>query len=200
MQHIMNNVGCVYSGRFRQCLAHAKLCSLTYSNSAASLSKCHCQSATSRGQPVNGPSASHSDSTRAWPCANERPNPCTDVLPEKRGQCARARCSTAGLRREVRDRQTHHVPALVLEGAGDAGPPDGHRPHPAASSLAGLRVALSPLLLLRGREEGGAGPRGDDPQEHRRGQRRQELPQPLDLHRRRPLPQRPIVAGTGGGF
>ena len=64
----------------------------------------------------------------------------------------------------ARTRAAHHVPAFVLEGAGDAGPPDGHQAQPsAASPLAGLHVLA--LVILRWREEGAPGPRSANPQE-----------------------------------
>jgi hypothetical protein len=84
---------------------------------------------------------------------------------------------------------THHFPALVLQCARDAGPADGHGRH-AAASLADLRVGLVALRVLRRREESGPGP-GDGADEERRGQRRQELPEPPDLHRL-------ALAGAGG--
>jgi hypothetical protein len=81
------------------------------------------------------------------------------------------------LRREgtewmIRGRATHHVAALVLEGAGDAGPPYRHRRH-AASFPAGLRVGVG-VLVLAGREERRA--RASDGAEEQSGERdRQEL-------------------------
>lgn len=79
---------------------------------------------------------------------------------------------------------THHFPALVLQCAGDASPPDGHGRHTTTTSLASLRVGLVGLRVLRRRKEGGTGSR-DGADEERRGQRRQELPQSPDLHHTR---------------
>lgn len=79
----------------------------------------------------------------------------------------------------IRGRATHHVAALVLEGAGDAGPPYRHRRH-AASFPAGLRVGVGVLVV--GRREERRARAGDGADEQRRGERGQELAQTPDLH------------------